>query len=298
MAGGRPSVYKPEYAEAARSFCTMGATNETLAAQFEVSRSTIDRWIAAIPDFRHAVQQGREAANGAVVSALFARATGMERKMTRVFCHNGQPITVDYMVELPPDVRACMFWLRNRQPRQWRESRPLADAGADMDVGEPAESGRSAQAEVAEGAAAPEDQGEADAAPLIDGSLAEIAQIAETPPSAAPESGTDWQNASGNCGNCGNPLAGGRATPVAHHYLERGPPGPHHDSERTRSGVPPDLRRSAPRLNAPWKRRTPSEEAPASCSRSTARHRTVSTSRRRSAPAGPTGWDRSRSGWC
>ena len=290
MPGGRPSVYKPEYAEAARSLCAMGAINETLAARFEVSRSTIDRWIAAIPEFREAVLQGREAADGAVVSALFARATGMQRKMTRVFCHNGQPITVDYMVELPPDVRACMFWLRNRQPRQWRESRPPADAGADVDVSEPAESGRSAQGEVVEGAAATEDQGEADAALLIGKSLAEIAeiaQIAETPPSAAPESGSDWQNA---CGNCGNPLARAGATPVARHHLERGPPGPHHDSARTL--------RSVRCMNAPRERRAPREEAPASCSRSTARRRTASTSRRRSAPAGPTGWDRSRSGWC
>jgi hypothetical protein len=232
MPGGRPSVYKPEYAEAARSLCARGAINETLAAQFEVSRSTIDRWIAAIPDFREAVLQGREAADGAVVSALFARATGMERKMTRVFCHNGQPITVDYMVELPPDVRACMFWLRNRQPRQWREARPLGDAAADVDVSEPAESGRSARADGADGAAATEDQGQADAALLIGESLAEIAQIAEIPPSAAPDAGTDWQNASGNCGN---PLAGARATRVARHHLERGPPGPPHDFARTLS---------------------------------------------------------------
>jgi hypothetical protein len=287
MPGGRPTVYKPEYAEAARSFCASGATNALLAEQFAVSRSTVDRWIAAIPDFRHAIQQGREVADGAVVSALFARATGMERKMTRVFCHNGQPITVDYRVELPPDVRACMFWLRNRQPRQWRESRPLADAGAYGWVSESAGSARSAQDDVAEGAAATEDQGEADAARLIGESLAEIAQIAETPPAAVPDFGSDWQNTSGNCGNCGNPRAGGRAPPVASHHLERGPPGPHHDSERTRSEVTPDLRRSGPRLYVA-----------ASCSRSTARHRTASTSRRRSARAGPTGWDRSRSGWC
>ncbi len=162
----------------------MGATNEILAEQFEVSRSTIDRWIAAIPDFRHAVQQGREAADGAVVSALFARATGMERKMTRVFCHNGQPITVDYMVELPPDVRACMFWLRNRQPRQWRESRPLADAGADVDVSESAESGRSAQAGVAE----------------VRGRNRRSRR--------SRRSSADWRIASGNCANCRNASCG------------------------------------------------------------------------------------------
>jgi hypothetical protein len=68
-----------------------------------------------------------------VVSALFARATGMEQKMTKVFCHRGQPVTANYTVRLPPDVRACIFWLRNRRPEQWRENRPLAAEGDDRD---------------------------------------------------------------------------------------------------------------------------------------------------------------------
>jgi hypothetical protein len=61
-----------------------------------------------------------------VVSALFARATGLEQKMTKVFCHRGQPVTASYTVHLPPDVRACIFWLRNRRPEEWRENRPRA----------------------------------------------------------------------------------------------------------------------------------------------------------------------------
>jgi hypothetical protein len=124
MAGGRPTAYKPENAEIARNACMMGATNETLAARFGVSRRTIDSWIATTPEFSSAIKQGREGANEAVVSALFARATGMEQKMTKVFCHRGQPVTADYTVHLPPDVRACIFWLRNRRPEEWRESRP------------------------------------------------------------------------------------------------------------------------------------------------------------------------------
>jgi hypothetical protein len=94
---------------------------------------TVDNWIAAIPEFGDAVRQGRQVADESVVSALFARATGMERKVTKAFCHKGQPITVSYTVELPPDVRACMFWLRNRRPRQWRENRPLIDERDDLD---------------------------------------------------------------------------------------------------------------------------------------------------------------------
>jgi hypothetical protein len=127
MAGGRPTAYKPENAKIARCACMLGATNETLAARFDVCRRTIDSWIASIPEFSIAVTQGRAGADEAVVSSLFARATGMEQKTTKVFCHRGQPVTADYTVQLPPDVRACIFWLRNRRPEQWRENRPLVE---------------------------------------------------------------------------------------------------------------------------------------------------------------------------
>src|SRR5258707_15461623 len=131
MAGGRPTIYKPENAEIARHACMLGATNEALAERFEVCRRTIDNWIATIPEFRDAVRFGREVADASVVSALFARCTGMEQKMTKVFCHRGQPVTATYTAHLPPDVRACFFWLRNRRPRQWRENRPLVEKGDD-----------------------------------------------------------------------------------------------------------------------------------------------------------------------
>ena len=62
-----------------------------------------------------------------MVSALFGRATGMEQKMTKVFCYRGQPVTANYTVQLPPDVRACIFWLRNRRPGEWRENRSFVD---------------------------------------------------------------------------------------------------------------------------------------------------------------------------
>ena len=133
MPGGRPTLYKPENADIARLACMLGAANDALAERFEVSPRTIDNWIATIPEFNAAVRQGRQVADESVVSALFARATGMERKMTRVFCHNGQPVTASYTVELPPDVRACIFWLRNRRPQQWRENRPLVDEADEAD---------------------------------------------------------------------------------------------------------------------------------------------------------------------
>ena len=134
MAVGRPTIYKPENAEIARQACVLGATNEALAERFEVCRRTIDNWIATIPEFSYAVKHGRGVADESVVSALFARATGMEQKMTKVFCYRGQPVTADYTAHLPPDVRACIFWLRNRRPEEWRENWPPAVEEYDDDL--------------------------------------------------------------------------------------------------------------------------------------------------------------------
>jgi hypothetical protein len=144
MPGGRPTVYRPEYADNARSACMLGATNDSLAERFEVSVRTIGSWIATIPDFSEAVKQGRHVADEAVVSALFARATGTERKMAKVFLHDGQPVTVSYTVALPPDVRACIFWLRNRRPEQWNEGRRPAKDEEPWDWSELEKPGRPA----------------------------------------------------------------------------------------------------------------------------------------------------------
>jgi len=127
MPAGRPTVYKPENAEVARHCCMMGATNETLAERFGVCRRTIDSWIATIAEFGEAVRQGRKIADESVVAALYARATGLERRTVKVVEGHGGPVTTTRTEQVPPDVRACIFWLRNRRPEQWRENRAAAD---------------------------------------------------------------------------------------------------------------------------------------------------------------------------
>jgi hypothetical protein len=118
---GRPTLYKPENGELARKFCMLGATNDDLADCFEVSRSTIDGWIATIPEFAEGVRQGRDEADAAVVEKLYSRAMGYSCETKKVLLCRGEPVTVPHTVHYPPDIRACIFWLRNRRPRHWLE---------------------------------------------------------------------------------------------------------------------------------------------------------------------------------
>jgi hypothetical protein len=121
MPPGRPTLYHADYAEIARKACTEGATNLTLAERIGVARGTIDNWIATIPEFGEAVREGRAVADDAVVSALYARATGFKQPATKFFHYHGETRREEHTVHLPPDTHACIFWLRNRRPEEWRE---------------------------------------------------------------------------------------------------------------------------------------------------------------------------------
>ena len=136
---GQPTLYKRDYCTQAHNYCLLGATNEDLAAFFEVTRRTIDNWIAAHPDFATAVRSGRVVADMRVARCLYERAVGFEQKVERTVLHQGKEWVLKNVVNHPPDTRACIFWLRNRQRGNWgdRVSAPtdeLGDVGAELDA--------------------------------------------------------------------------------------------------------------------------------------------------------------------
>jgi len=122
---GRPSLFQQQFAEQAYRLCLAGATNDDLAEAFDVTRRTVDRWLQAHPAFTEAVRAGRLIADGEVAHNLYRRAVGYTYETTKVLLSGGAPVSVSQTVHRPPDVRACIFWLRNRRPQQWAENRPV-----------------------------------------------------------------------------------------------------------------------------------------------------------------------------
>jgi hypothetical protein len=117
---GRPTLYRPDLCELARNYCLLGATNEDLGVFFDVTSRTIDNWIAAHPEFATAVREAKALADARVARCLYQRAVGHEHKIERTTWHLGKQRTFEDRLYYPPDVRACIFWLRNRQPQYWR----------------------------------------------------------------------------------------------------------------------------------------------------------------------------------
>ena len=120
---GRPTEYKPEYAEQAEKLCRLGATDTELADFFDVERETIRRWAIAHEDFCGALKAGKDYADERVVRSLYQRATGYSYEAVKVFMPAGAPAPVyaAYTEHVAADVGAAARWLSSRRPAEWRE---------------------------------------------------------------------------------------------------------------------------------------------------------------------------------
>jgi hypothetical protein len=127
---GRPTLYKPEYCELAYKFCLLGASNAKLAELFEVAGSTIDKWIAEIPEFSGAVREGREIADANVAKSLYHRAVGYSHNEDDIKMFQGQIIITPTTKHYPPDTGAATMWLKNRQGDKWRDKQDVEHSGA------------------------------------------------------------------------------------------------------------------------------------------------------------------------
>ena len=120
---GRPSKYVDINLEQVEKFCKLGATDAELADFLGVTETTINNWKLEHKDFFETVTRGKQYSNKKVVKSLYNRAIGNGSTISRKQRVLSDGTIVDYTEEvtLLPDVRACEFWLKNRDPENWRE---------------------------------------------------------------------------------------------------------------------------------------------------------------------------------
>jgi hypothetical protein len=128
---GPASGYHPEYCNLARKFCMLGAATEDLAGLFDVHRNTITNWMTEFPAFKAAVREGRDVADANIAERLYQRGMGYERPAVKFFQTADGVERIDYTEHLAPDTAACVFWLRNRRRKHWREKIEIERTGID-----------------------------------------------------------------------------------------------------------------------------------------------------------------------
>lgn len=132
---GRPTDYRPEYVDQAEKLCKLGATDKELADFFDVNPDTIYEWKNKYPEFSESIKKGKDIADAEVADKLFKRATGYSHSAVKIFNNQGKVITAPYTEHYPPDTTAAIFWLKNRQPKKWRDKQEV-EHGVNDTLGE------------------------------------------------------------------------------------------------------------------------------------------------------------------
>lgn len=103
-----------------------GLTDEQIAHNIGISRSTLNEWKNKFPDISDTLKRGKEVVDRLVENALLKRALGYS--YTEVTKESGV-ITKEVTKEVHPDVTAQIFWLKNRKPDEWRDKQNIEHSG-------------------------------------------------------------------------------------------------------------------------------------------------------------------------
>ncbi len=98
---GRPSDFQPRFVQKAYKLAQIGLTDVEIAAALDTTETTLNNWKTAHPEFAESLYKGKLGSDAKVANRLYKRATGWK--------------------DAAPDTTACIFWLKNRQPRYWRD---------------------------------------------------------------------------------------------------------------------------------------------------------------------------------
>ncbi len=85
------------------------------------ARSPRGYWRFTHADFCRALKDGKAYADDRVERALYQKAVGFEHDTVKIMQYEGNPVIVPYREKVAPDTTACIFWLKNRRRKEWRD---------------------------------------------------------------------------------------------------------------------------------------------------------------------------------
>ncbi|MDD6195413.1 MAG: helix-turn-helix domain containing protein [[Clostridium] aminophilum] len=98
-----------------------GLSDEQIAKNMGVSRSTLNDWSKKYPDISDALKKGKDIADYEVENALYKSACGYEyEESVEEKDNKGNIIGLKIFKRYaPPNVAAIVFWLKNRMKGKW-----------------------------------------------------------------------------------------------------------------------------------------------------------------------------------
>lgn len=101
-----------------------GLTDAEIAGKIGIGTSTYYDWRKKHPEFNDVIKRGKEVIDFEVEQALLKRALGYEYdEEVRERMESGEiALTKVVTKQVPPDVTAQIYWLKNRMPKKWRDN--------------------------------------------------------------------------------------------------------------------------------------------------------------------------------
>ncbi|EGQ1195604.1 helix-turn-helix domain-containing protein [Enterococcus faecalis] len=114
-----------------------GLTDEQIAQNIGISRSTLNEWKKRFPDIKDTIKRGKEVVDRQVENALFKSAIGYEyTEITKELTDSGMKVTKRVTKQMAPNPTSAIFWLKNRKPDKWRDKKETQVSG-EMSVNNP-----------------------------------------------------------------------------------------------------------------------------------------------------------------
>ena len=110
-----------------------GLTDEQIAKNIGISRSTLNVWKDRYSDISDALKKNKDIVDREVENSLLKRALGYEYEEIKEKFEDG--VITERTVtkkEVVPDTTAQIFWLKNRKPDKWRD-KPAYEDTSELD---------------------------------------------------------------------------------------------------------------------------------------------------------------------
>lgn len=122
------SKYDPSCIPIVENCARMGMTTDEMGEVLGLTGRTLRNYRSRYPEFKAAIDAGKEDADDRVVATLYKAATvgfTSVKKTTKINKKTNEIIEITEETQTTPSVQACMKWLHNRQRQTWGNNDPV-----------------------------------------------------------------------------------------------------------------------------------------------------------------------------
>jgi len=129
--GGRPTKWDPKLKPTIKMLYRKGCSDKEVAKALMIDPQTLYNWKKRCPKFFESLNDWKLKADADVERSLYERAKGYSHPEDKIFCDSktGETTVVPTVKHYPPDSTAIIYWLKNRQPKRWRDKQEIEHSG-------------------------------------------------------------------------------------------------------------------------------------------------------------------------